>query len=131
MRGRKIRSPLTQARTPWFEDRGAANLAGKTPLTLAEAPSSRARHDPRIADQPTTRLLLACPDRPGLIAAVSGFLADAGLNIVDADQHSSGEGRLFMRMVFDSPAEEAREPLYRSFEEGVAGPLEMEHRFAE
>ena len=34
---------------------------------------------------------------PGLIAAVSGFLADAGLNIVDADQHSStaAEGRFF------------------------------------
>jgi formyltetrahydrofolate deformylase len=84
-----------------------------------------------IADQPTTRLLLACPDRPGLIAAVSGFLADAGLNIVDADQHSSAEERLFMRMVFESAAEEAREPLYRSFEEQIAGPLEMEHRFAE
>ncbi|HET8639761.1 MAG TPA: formyltetrahydrofolate deformylase [Solirubrobacterales bacterium] len=96
-----------------------------------EARSSPARHHPPIADQPTTRLLLACPDRPGLIAAVSGFLADAGLNIVDADQHSSGEGRLFMRMVFDSPPEEAREPLYRSFEEKVSGPLEMDHRFAE
>jgi formyltetrahydrofolate deformylase len=95
------------------------------------ARSSRARHHLPIADQPTTRLLLACPDRPGLIAAVSGFLADAGLNIVDADQHSSGEGRLFMRMVFDSPAEDAREALYGSFEESVAGPLEMEHRFAE
>jgi formyltetrahydrofolate deformylase len=76
-------------------------------------------------------LLLACPDRPGLIAAVSGFLADAGLNIVDADQHSSGEGRLFMRMVFDSVPEEDREPLYQRFEEEVAGPLEMDHRFAE
>ena len=84
-----------------------------------------------IAEQPTSRLLLACPDRPGLIAAVSGFLADAGLNIVDADQHSSGEGRLFMRMVFDSVPEAEREALYRRFEEEVAGPLEMDHRFAE
>jgi formyltetrahydrofolate deformylase len=87
---------------------------------------------PGIAGQdPTSRLLLACPDRPGLIAAVSGFLADAGLNIVDADQHSSGEGRLFMRMVFDSAPEERRETLYRRFQEEVAGPLQMEHRFAE
>ncbi len=84
-----------------------------------------------MAEQPTSRLLLACPDRPGLIAAVSGFLADAGLNIVDADQHSSGEGRLFMRMVFDSAPEGEREALYRRFEEEVAGPLEMDHRFAE
>ncbi len=76
-------------------------------------------------------MLLACPDQPGLIAAVSGFLADAGLNIVDADQHSSGEGRLFMRMVFDSATEDRREALYRRFDEEVAGPLQMEHRFAE
>jgi len=66
-----------------------------------------------------------------LIAAVSGFLADAGLNIVDADQHSTGEGRLFMRMVFDAAPERERESLYRRFEEEVAGPLGMEHRFAE
>jgi formyltetrahydrofolate deformylase len=79
----------------------------------------------------TTRLLLACPDRPGLIATVSGFLAEAGLNIVDADQHSSGEGRLFMRMVFDSPPEREREALYRRFEHEVAEPLEMDHGFSE
>ena len=85
-----------------------------------------------MADPPaTSRLLLACPDRPGLIAAVSGFLADAGLNIVDADQHSSGEGRLFMRMVFDSVPEAEREAVYRRFEEEVSGPLEMDHRFEE
>ncbi len=89
------------------------------------------RHHWRIAEQPTTRLLLACPDRPGLIAAVSGFLADAGLNIVDADQHSSGEGRLFMRMEFDSVPEQEREAVYRRFEEEVSGPLEMDHRFEE
>jgi formyltetrahydrofolate deformylase len=80
---------------------------------------------------PTSRLLLACPDRPGLIAAVSGFLADAGLNIIDADQHSSGEGRLFMRMVFESAPEVERAALYERFDREVAAPLEMEHRFAE
>jgi formyltetrahydrofolate deformylase len=80
--------------------------------------NARNRHHWRISDQPaTSRLLLACPDRPGLIAAVSGFLADAGLNIVDADQHSSGEGRLFMRMVFDPVPEDERVAVYRRFEE--------------
>jgi len=89
---------------------------------------------PRIAGQPpppTSRLLLACPDRPGLIAAVSGFLAEAGRNIVDADQHSSREGRFFMRMAFDQAPAEEREALYARFAEEVAGPLRMEHRFAE
>jgi formyltetrahydrofolate deformylase len=66
-----------------------------------------------------------------LIAAVSSFLADAGRNIVDADQHSSREGRFFMRMAFDPAPEEERQALYRRFEEELAGPLEMEHRFAE
>jgi formyltetrahydrofolate deformylase len=85
----------------------------------------------RIAERSTSRLLLACPDQPGLIARVSGFLADAGLNIVDADQHSTAEGRFFMRMVFDSVAAAEREALQRRFEEEVAGPFEMDHRFAE
>jgi formyltetrahydrofolate deformylase len=84
-----------------------------------------------MTDQTTYRLLLACPDRPGLIARVSGFLADAGLNIVDADQHSTAEGRFFMRMVFDTPAEGDRAELERHFEVEVAKPFEMEHRFAD
>jgi len=85
----------------------------------------------QIAGTPTSRLLLACPDRPGLIAAVSGFLAEAGLNIVDADQHSSNEGRFFMRMVFDAVPEAEREGLQRRFEEEIAGRFEMDHHFAE
>jgi formyltetrahydrofolate deformylase len=87
-------------------------------------------HTP-MADHSTYRLLLACPDRPGLIARVSGFLAAAGLNIVDADQHSTAEGRFFMRMVFDAAAEGEREELERRFEAEVAAPFEMEHRFAD
>jgi len=89
------------------------------------------RDDPRIAESSTTRLLLACPDRPGLIARVSGFLAAAGLNIVDADQHSTAEGRFFMRMVFDPVPESEREGLRRRFEDEVAEPCEMDYRFAE
>jgi formyltetrahydrofolate deformylase len=88
--------------------------------------------DPAIEpDHETSRLLLACPDRPGLIAAVSGFLAEAGLNIVDADQHSSHEGRFFMRMVFEPAPPDEREGLHRRFREQIAAPFEMEHRFAE
>jgi len=79
----------------------------------------------------TSRLLLACPDRPGLIAAVSGFLADAGLNIVDADQHSSNEGRFFMRMVFDAVPAGERSAIYGRFKTEIARRFEMEHHFAE
>jgi formyltetrahydrofolate deformylase len=84
-----------------------------------------------MTEQPTSRLLLACPDRPGLIATVSGFLAANGLNIVDVDQHSTDEGRFFMRMVFDSVAPSQREELERRFAEQVATPFEMDYRFAE
>jgi formyltetrahydrofolate deformylase len=89
------------------------------------------RDDWPIAETPTSRLLLACPDRPGLIAAVSGFLAAAGLNIVDADQHSSNEGRFFMRMVFDAVAKGEREDLRRRFAEEIGAGFEMDFRFAE
>ncbi|HEX5763038.1 MAG TPA: formyltetrahydrofolate deformylase [Solirubrobacterales bacterium] len=82
-------------------------------------------------DHATSRLLLACPDQPGLIAAVSGFLADADRNIVDADQHSSDEGRFFMRMVFEPAPAEQRSELYARFAREVAGPHGMDHRFAE
>ncbi|HEX5713566.1 MAG TPA: formyltetrahydrofolate deformylase [Solirubrobacterales bacterium] len=92
---------------------------------------ARLRHDRPIAEHSTTRLLLACPDQPGLIARVSGFLADAGLNIVDADQHSTAEGRFFMRMVFDPVPADERERLQARFATELAEPYEMEHRFAE
>jgi formyltetrahydrofolate deformylase len=82
-----------------------------------------------MGDAPTSRLLLACPDRPGLIARVSGFLADSGLNIVDVDQHSSAEGRFFMRMVFDQVPEPEREALERRFAEEIGAPFEMDYEF--
>ncbi|MBA3865663.1 MAG: formyltetrahydrofolate deformylase [Solirubrobacterales bacterium] len=84
-----------------------------------------------MPESPTSRLLLACPDRPGLIATVSGFLAEAGLNIVDVDQHSTETGRFFMRMVFDSPPAAEREALEERFAAEIATPFEMEHGFAE
>jgi formyltetrahydrofolate deformylase len=89
------------------------------------------RDDRRIAAPSTSRLLLACPDRPGLIATVSGFLAAAGLNIVDADQHSTAEGRFFMRMVFDPLPPGRRDEVQRHFEQEIARPHEMDYRFAE
>src|SRR5918994_2563565 len=79
----------------------------------------------------TTRLLLSCPDRPGIVARVAGFLADNDRNIIDADQHSTDEGRLFMRLVFESAAQAERSVLYERFATDVAKPLAMEHRFAE
>jgi formyltetrahydrofolate deformylase len=50
-------------------------------------------------------LLLKCPDRPGIVARVGTFVADAGGNIVEADQHSDSEAGLFLQRVeFDIDA---------------------------
>jgi formyltetrahydrofolate deformylase len=70
-----------------------------------------------------TRLLIACPDRPGIVAAVSSFLADSGANIIDADQYSTGteDGQLFMRMEFDlSMSDKERDEFERRFSATVA-----------
>jgi formyltetrahydrofolate deformylase len=84
-----------------------------------------------MGETATSRLLLACPDRPGLIARVSGFLAESGLNIVDVDQHSSAEGRFFMRMVFDRVPDSEREALELRFATEIGEPFEMDYEFHE
>src|SRR6478609_9707415 len=46
-------------------------------------------------------LTLSCPDRPGIVSAVSTFLAHNGQNILDAQQFSDVEdNKFFMRVVF-------------------------------
>lgn len=49
------------------------------------------------------RMLLSCPDRPGVVATVSQFLYEKGANIVQSDQYSTDPqgGQLFMRVEFD------------------------------
>jgi formyltetrahydrofolate deformylase len=46
-------------------------------------------------------LTLSCPDRPGIVSAVSTFLSHNGQNILDAQQYNDVEtGHFFMRVVF-------------------------------
>jgi len=59
-------------------------------------------------------LRLQCPDRPGLVAKVAGFLAERGANIVDAQQFDDAlSNRFFMRVAFT--AEESIERLRAGF----------------
>lgn len=47
-------------------------------------------------------LTLSCPDRAGIVAAVSNHLAAQGGNIIEAQQFGDAEtGRFFMRLVFE------------------------------
>jgi len=46
-------------------------------------------------------LVLSCPDRPGIVADVSGFLAASGCNISQSQQYGDPDsGRFFMRVQF-------------------------------
>jgi formyltetrahydrofolate deformylase len=45
---------------------------------------------------PRAILLVQCPDRPGLVAAISSFLFRHGANIIDFDQHTSEAAELPM-----------------------------------
>jgi formyltetrahydrofolate deformylase len=51
------------------------------------------------------RLLITCPDRPGIVAAVSRFLYDSGANIVESQQYSTNPfgGTFFMLVQFHLP----------------------------
>jgi len=51
------------------------------------AMSAAGPHDPSTAD--VGRLVVRCPDRPGIVHLLSGLLTEAGANITDSQQHSS------------------------------------------
>jgi formyltetrahydrofolate deformylase len=53
----------------------------------------------------TMRLVVTCPDRVGIVAAVARFLAEAGANIESSHQYSSDPtgGTFFLRMQFVVP----------------------------
>ena len=82
----------------------------------------------------TARLLIACSDRPGIVAAVSGFLFARGANIIDSHQYSSDPsgGRFFLRTEFflgagsESTAE--RQSFQEAFAREVADGFGMEWR---
>jgi formyltetrahydrofolate deformylase len=49
-------------------------------------------------------LILSCPDRPGIVHAVTGFLAERGANITESQQFGDAlSGRFFMRIAVDVP----------------------------
>jgi formyltetrahydrofolate deformylase len=82
---------------------------------------------------PRAVLLVRCPDRPGIIAAISAFLFRHGANIIDFDQHSTDDegGVYFTRLEFqtgriDLPLED----LEQAFALDVARPYAMDWRLA-
>ena len=79
------------------------------------------------------RLLLNCPDRRGVIAAVSTFLTKAGANIISLDQHSTApeDGTFLQRTVFHLPGLAAAQPeLEREFAQ-IATEFDIDYRFTD
>ncbi|MCA0172683.1 formyltetrahydrofolate deformylase [Bacillus sp. RAR_GA_16] len=73
-------------------------------------------------------LLISCPDKEGIVSAVSTFLFSNGANIIHSDQHSTDpvQGHFFMRIEFSHPHLNHQLPaLTEAFEE-TAKPFEME-----
>ena len=87
-----------------------------------------------MSESPTegsARLMVQCPDRPGIVAAVSDYLYRHGANILEGDQHSTdGENpQFFMRIEYDlegltTPAAEVA----AGFGAAVASKFDMQWR---
>ena len=76
----------------------------------------------------TARLLIACDDQPGIVAAVAGVLASHGANIISLDQHSTDEegGRFFQRTVIHLDGLAAKRPDLEASISEVADRFGME-----
>ncbi|MGY1812218.1 formyltetrahydrofolate deformylase [Blastococcus sp. SYSU D00820] len=100
-----------------------------TTATALPRATPAARHDTDHG-----RLLIQCPDRPGVVSAVSTFLTAAGANIVALDQFSTAEegGEFFQRTELHLPGlAAARDQLERSFATQVAEEFGMTFRLTQ
>jgi formyltetrahydrofolate deformylase len=80
-----------------------------------------------------TRLLVSCPDQPGILNALSRFLFKRGANIVRSDQHTSAPvgGSFYLRMEFSLPRVEPSSGLLKDFADSVADRFEMTWRMSD
>lgn len=82
----------------------------------------------------TARLLITCPDRPGIIANCTNFLLNHGANITGLDQHATEAegGTFFMRVEFQLPdAAHTADAVGAAFASLVAEPFDMDWRIAD
>ncbi|ALS24138.1 MULTISPECIES: formyltetrahydrofolate deformylase [Paenibacillus] len=80
--------------------------------------------------QNRARMLVSCPDRPGIVAAVSRFLYEHGANIVQSDQYTMDPegGLFFIRIEFDLDNLDARIERLKADFDNVAKEFEMDWR---
>ncbi|MCI1316996.1 MAG: ACT domain-containing protein, partial [Acetobacter sp.] len=74
-------------------------------------------------------LTLSCPDQPGIVAALSQTLFEAGANITEAQQFDdTGSGSFFMRIMFDIVKGGRTEADLRGIVETLTGQFQMQYR---
>ncbi|QIG45273.1 formyltetrahydrofolate deformylase [Nocardioides anomalus] len=72
-------------------------------------------------------LTLSCPDRPGIVHAVSGFLLEHGGNIMESQQFDDvRQNRFFMRIDFEVDGPASADTLREEFA-AVAATFEMDY----
>jgi formyltetrahydrofolate deformylase len=74
------------------------------------------------------RMLISCPDQPGIVATVSRFLFEYGANIVQSDQYTMDPegGMFFIRIEFDlDHLEQRQDSLLHDFQE-ITNRFQME-----
>ncbi len=77
---------------------------------------------------PSFVLTLSCPDRPGLVFAVTRWIAEAGGNILDSQQFTdTTDAEFFLRVHFDFPDDRTATGLSDAFGP-VAAEFSMHHR---
>jgi formyltetrahydrofolate deformylase len=96
-----------------------------TPSPTAETSASSAATD-------LGRLLVSCPDRPGISAAVTGYLFGHGANITDFQQFSTDPvgGQFFLRVEFVLAGLEPRLPDIEAGFTRLEAEFAMRWRFA-
>jgi formyltetrahydrofolate deformylase len=81
----------------------------------------------RDGNEDKGRLLVSCPDQPGIVAAVSAFLLEHGANIIESNQYTTDPegGRFFLRIDFDCKGiQEKKEKLQNAFS-SIADTFDM------
>ena len=79
------------------------------------------------------RLVVRCPDRPGIVAVISRLLADVGANITESQQHSSDPvgGTFTLRLEFVLAELASRRPQLEGALELLARQWQMTWRLSE
>ncbi|MCJ8006662.1 formyltetrahydrofolate deformylase [Lederbergia wuyishanensis] len=85
----------------------------------------------RKQNKDVARLLIKCPDQPGIVSAVSTFLMNYGANIIESSQYSANPegGNFFIRMEFSCPdLHTRRSDIEQSFQE-ISTKFNMDYEF--